>query len=89
MTYDLKNTWDLSNATDMSEMFKDCISLTGINLGVNYTFTVDGKTFTFTRREVDRLQNAISNFKFGNKDPARLRKIADCYIRKFHPEDLL
>ncbi len=83
------DTLDTSRVVNMSEMFKGCESLTSVTLNSNYEFSINNKVIIFTHNEVERLQKVISNFKFKDKDILRLRKITDCYLKEFHPEDLL
>ena len=75
---------------DMTNMFKDCKSLVGIDdIGGCYEFFEGGVVYAFSNTELARLKNAIPNFTFTNKDIPRLRKITNTYINQYHPEDLL
>ena len=75
---------------DMSDMFKDCESLIGIDdINGCYEFFENNVVYAFSNTELARLKIAIPNFTFTNKDIPRLRKITNTYINQYHPEDLL
>jgi hypothetical protein len=80
---------------NMSNMFKDCQSLVGINTSTknpsetSYEFMVDEQTISFRLYEVQRLKQENPDFTFEKKNIPELRKQCTKIMQEKYPEDLL
>ena len=85
----------INEVIDMSNMFKDCRALVGINTNTRnpsettYDFVVNEKTITFKMYEVHRMKQENPDFTFENKHISRLRDECTQLMLDKYPEDLL